>query len=200
MKRRASLFVLVTVALLAAACSVPRDDNARVITNSPRNTSVPVTTSNVDAPRVRQVYFPSSDRTRRSDAPSQGSQCRQPRFAASCRTLTSTVRREPLERRSPRQPLPSRHSSQQVIFILFELQVDRPTAIPSSLAFQQMSHVDRLPYSTASILVTTVSIPAVGHGGDKPSVKGPARADYTRTISHTTSRAVDDPPATTRAV
>ena len=58
MRRRASLFVLLTVALLAAACSVPRDNSARVITNAPRNTSVPVTTSNVDAPRVQaKVYF-----------------------------------------------------------------------------------------------------------------------------------------------
>ena len=49
---------LIPILLLVAACSVPRDNNARIVTNPQRNTSVPVTTSNVDAPRVQaKVYF-----------------------------------------------------------------------------------------------------------------------------------------------
>jgi hypothetical protein len=59
MTRRATvLLTFLTIALLAAACSVPRDNHARIVTNPQSNTSVPVTTSNVNAPRVQaKVYF-----------------------------------------------------------------------------------------------------------------------------------------------
>ena len=48
---------VLAMALAVAACSVPRDDNARIITDAPRNTAVPITTSNVDAPRTQAKVF-----------------------------------------------------------------------------------------------------------------------------------------------
>ena len=55
---RRMLLALIPLLLLVVACSVPRDNNARIVTNPQSNTSITVTTSDADAPRTQaKVYF-----------------------------------------------------------------------------------------------------------------------------------------------
>ena len=207
MRRRAVALVLATVALLAAACSVPRDDHARVITNAPRNTSITVTTSNVDAPRVQaKVYF-----VRSSDKKLEGVMTSVKKPGGAAELLEALIVDGPQENRLESK-IPKGVTYQvvassvpnEVIVILLNFRVDRLNRDALILAFQQIVFtLTELPdISSVQFSVGGRLYPVpLASGGDKPVGQGVRRdRDYDLETIYTTTTSTSTttiPPATT---
>ena len=206
MRRRAFVFVFLSVTLLAAACSVPRDNSARVITNSPRNTSITVTTSNVDAPRLQaKVYF-----VRSSDKKLEGVMTGVKTPGGSAELLEALIVDGPQENRLESK-IPKGVTYQvvassvpkEVIVILLNFRVDRLNRDALVLAFQQIVFtLTELP-DIASVQFSVggrlYPVP-LKSGGDKPVGQGVRRGDYDLETIYTTTTSTSTttiPPATT---
>ena len=206
MRRRAFVFVFLAVTLLAAACSVPRDNSARVITNSPRNTSITVTTSNVDAPRLQaKVYF-----VRSSDKKLEGVMTGVKTPGGSAELLEALIVDGPQENRLESK-IPKGVTYQvvacsvpnEVIVILLNFRVDRLNRDALVLAFQQIVFtLTELP-DIASVQFSVggrlYPVP-LKSGGDKPVGQGVRRGDYDLETIYTTTTSTSTttiPPATT---
>ena len=206
MRRRAFVFVFLSVTLLAAACSVPRDNSARVITNSPRNTSITVTTSNVDAPRLQaKVYF-----VRSSDKKLEGVMTGVKTPGGAAELLEALIVDGPQENRLESK-IPKGVTYQvvassvpkEVIVILLNFRVDRLNRDALVLAFQQIVFtLTELP-DIASVQFSVggrlYPVP-LKSGGDKPVGQGVRRGDYDLETIYTTTTSTSTttiPPATT---
>ena len=206
MRRRAFVFVFLAVTLLAAACSVPRDNSARVITNSPRNTSITVTTSNVDAPRLQaKVYF-----VRSSDKKLEGVMTGVKTPGGAAELLEALIVDGPQENRLESK-IPKGVTYQvvassvpkEVIVILLNFRVDRLNRDALVLAFQQIVFtLTELP-DIASVQFSVggrlYPVP-LKSGGDKPVGQGVRRGDYDLETIYTTTTSTSTttiPPATT---
>jgi hypothetical protein len=214
MTRRAFVFVFLSVTLLAAACSVPRDNSARVITNAPRNTSITVTTSNVDAPRLQaKVYF-----VRSSDKKLEGVMTGVKQPGGPSELLEALIVDGPQENRLESK-IPKGVTYQvvassvpnEVIVILLNFRVDRLNRDALVLAFQQIVFtLTELP-DIASVQFSVggrlYPVP-LKSGGDKPVGQGVRRTSpdydpdtvYTTTTSTSTSTSTSTAPAPTTPV
>jgi hypothetical protein len=203
------MFVLVTVALLAAACSVPRDNSARVITNSPGNTSVPVTTSNVDAPRVQaKVYFVRSSDKKLEGVMTSVKDFNADNVASPVELLEALIVDGPQENRLESK-IPKTVTFQvvgspaenEVIVILLNFRVDRLNRDALVLAFQQivytlteLPNIDSVQFSVNNRLYPV----PLKSGGDKPVGQGVRRLpDYDPETIYTTTSTTTTAPTTT---
>lgn len=206
MKRRAFVFVVLSVTLLAAACSVPRDDHARVITNVPRNTSITVTPSNVDAPRLQaKVYF-----VRSSDKKLEGVMTGVKKPGGPADLLEALIVDGPQENRLESK-IPKGVTYQvvassvpnEVIVILLNFRVDRLNRDALVLAFQQIVFtLTELPdIASVQFSVGGRLYPVPLKSGDKPVGQGVRRdRDYDLETIYTTTTSTSTstlPPATT---
>ena len=211
MTRRRWFLLFVAMALFAAACSVPRDENARVITNAPRNTSIPVTTSNANAARTQaKVYF-----VRSSDKKLEGVMMSVKLPADPDDLLEALIVDGPqdnrLESKLPRSatfqvvngPVPN-----ELIVILLNFRVDRLNRDALVLAFQQIVYtLTELPnVDSVQFSVNSAPYPVPLKSGDKPVGQGVSRERdydpetiYTTTTTTTTLPPTTPPPPTTPA-
>jgi hypothetical protein len=214
---RRVVLLLLAVALVVGACSVPRDDNARVITNAPRNTVVPVTTSSVDAPRTpAKVYF-----VRSSDKKLEGIMTNVKLSSTGApganELLEALIVDGPQERRlESKIPkgvtyriVPS-DTPHELIVILLNFRVDRLNRDALVLAFQQIVYtLTELPeVNSVQFSVNNAPYPVpLKSGGDKPVGQGVRRmTDYdaetiytTTTSTSTTTLAPPAQPTTSAA-
>jgi hypothetical protein len=217
MTRRASLLLtFLAIALLAAACSVPRDNHARIVTNPQSNTSVPVTTSNVNAPRVQaKVYFVRSSDKKLEGVMTSVKDLDGNNVASPIELLGALIVDGPqenrLESKIPKtvtyQILPSPNpSGKELIVLLTNLEVRNVNRGTLILAFQQIVYtltelpdVDSVQFSVRGALY-----PVPLKSGDKPVGQGVERGppDYdpetiyttTTTLAPTTAPAPTTPP------
>jgi hypothetical protein len=203
MTRRVCL-TLLAMALVIGACSVPRDNNARIITNPPLNTSVTVTTSSVNAPRTQaNVYF-----VRSSDKKLEAIPMSVKLPASADERLEALIVDGPQERRLeskiPKgvtyQVVVSSSTPNELIVILSNFRVDRLNRDALVLAFQQivytlteLADVDSVQFS-----VNNAPYPVpLASGGNKPVGHGVRRTvDYEPETIYTTTT---QPPATVPA-
>ena len=209
---RRIVFSLLVMALAVAACSVPRDDNARIITDAPRNTAVPVTTSDVDAPRTpAKVYF-----VRSSDKKLEGIMTSVKLSASGApgplELLEALIVDGPQERRLeskiPKgvtyQVVPS-NTPHELIVILLNFRVDRLNRDALVLAFQQIVYtLTELPeVNSVQFSVNGAPYPVpLASGGNKQVGLGVRRiVDYEPDTIYTTTTAPTTtlPPAATTA-
>ena len=199
---------LVAMALVVAACSVPRDDNARIITNAPRNTVVPVTTSSVDAPRTpAKVFF-----VRSSDKLLEGIMTSVKLSASGApgpvELLEALIVDGPQERRLeskiPKgvtfQVVPS-DTPHELIVILLNFRVDRLNRDALVLAFQQIVYtLTELPeVNSVQFSVNGAPYPVpLASGGNKPVGQGVRRiVDYISESIYTTTTTTSTTTTTT---
>jgi hypothetical protein len=215
MTRRALLLATLTIsALLAAACSVPRDSHARIVTNPQRNTSVPVTTSSVDAPRVQaKVYFVRSSDKKLEGVMTSVKDLDGDHVASPTELLQALIVDGPQESRleskipkavtSEVRPSPT---PKEVIVILPNFDVRNVNRGSLILAFQQIVYtLTELPaIDSVQFSVSGGLYPVPLKSGDKPIGQGVRRElpDYDpETIyTTTTSTSTSTLPAATTAV
>ncbi|MEO5841272.1 MAG: GerMN domain-containing protein [Acidimicrobiales bacterium] len=186
----AALFA--TLALMAAACSVPRDDNARIVTNPQRNTVVPITTSSVDVPRtLAKVYF-----VRSSDKKLEGimTSVKMPADAAALleALIVDGPQESRLESKIPKtatfQVVNSSTANEKIVILPnFDVRnVNRGTLI---LAFQQIVYtLTELPgVDSVQFSVRLGLYPVPLRNGDKPVGQGVRPADYDQETVYTTT-------------
>ena len=202
MTRRIAL-PLVAIALVVAACSVPRDANARVVTNPKNNTPVTVTTSNVDAPRMQaKVYF-----VRSSDKKLEGVTMSVKKPAMAYELLEALILDGPQERRLeskiPKtvsfEVRPSPAVPDELIVILPNFDVSNVNRGTLILAFQQIVYtLTELPnVNSVQFSVNNRLYPVPLKNGDKPAGQGVRRVpDYDQETIYTTTTTTL-PPATT---
>jgi hypothetical protein len=212
MTRRVLAALFVTLTVMAAGCSVPRDNNARIVTNPQRNTVVPVTTSSVDAPRTQaKVYF-----VRSSDKKLEGvmTKVKMPVDAAALleALIVDGPQESRLESKIPKtvtfQVVDSPAKNEKIVILPnFDVRnVNRNTLI---LAFQQIVYtLTELPgIDSVQFSVRGGLYPVPLKSGDKPAGQGVRPADYdaetvytTTTSTSTTTIAPTTPPAPTTPV
>jgi hypothetical protein len=216
---RRLLGAFVPMLLLVTACSVPRDDNARIVTNPQRDTSITVTTSDSDAPRTQaKVYF-----VRSSDKKLEGVMMgvRQPASGGApgpFELLEALIVDGPPERRLESK-IPKTVSFEvrqnsavpnELIVILPNFDVSNVNRGTLILAFQQMVYtLTELPdVDSVQFSVNGRLYPVPLKSGDKPVGVGvrPGFPDYepetiytttTTTTTTTTLPAATTAPATT---
>ena len=192
--RRSLSVLLITIALVITACSVPRDENARIVTNPHPATSAPNTTTNVDVPRTRaKVYF-----VRSSDDHLEGVMTSVRVPAEAPELLEALIVEGPTEQRLESKipksvsfetrpgPIPN-----ELIVILPNFQVDKLNRDAQVLAFQQMVYtLTELPTVNSvqfSVKNALYKVP-LRSGGVKPVGVGVRRSDYApETIFETTT-------------
>jgi spore germination protein GerM len=197
--------MLVAMTLAVAACSVPRDENARVITNPPRNTSVPVTTSNVNAERTpAKVYF-----VRSSDKKLEGVMTSVKKPGTPVDLLEALIVDGPQERRLESK-IPQTATFQviessvphELIVILQNFRVERLNRDALVLAFQQIVYtLTEIPdINSVQFSVNNAPYPVPLKSGDKPVGQGVHRmGDYDPETVYTTTTTTTLAPATTPA-
>ena len=193
---------LVAIALVVAACSVPRDANARVVTNPQNSTPVTVTTSNVDAPRTQaKVYF-----VRSSDKKLEGVMMSVKKPAMAYELLEALILDGPQERRLESK-IPKTVSFEvrpspepnELIVILPNFDVSNVNRGTLILAFQQIVYtLTELPnVNSVQFSVNNRLYPVPLKNGDKPAGQGVRRVpDYDQETIYTTTTTTL-PPATT---
>ncbi|MEO8692242.1 MAG: GerMN domain-containing protein [Acidimicrobiales bacterium] len=202
MTRRVLAALFVTLSVMAAACSVPRDDNARIVTNPQRNTIAPVTTSSVDAPRTQaKVYF-----VRTSDKKLEGimTGVKMPVDASALleALIVDGPQESRLESKIPKtvtfQVVDSPTKNEKIVILPnFDVRnVNRNTLI---LAFQQivftltgLPDVDSVQFSVRNGLY-----PVPLKSGDKPTGQGVRPSDYDAETVYTTTTSTSTIPPTT---
>ncbi|TML16428.1 MAG: GerMN domain-containing protein [Actinobacteria bacterium] len=200
MTRRIAL-PLIAIALVVAACSVPRDANARVVTNPQNSTPVTVTTSNVDAPRTQaKVYF-----VRSSDKKLEGVMTSVKKPAMAYELLEALILDGPQERRLESK-IPKTVSFEvrpspepnELIVILPNFDVSNVNRGTLILAFQQIVFtLTELPnVNSVQFSVNTRLYPVPLKNGDKPVGQGVGVRDYDQETIYTTTTTTL-PPATT---
>lgn len=209
MTRRAFLLLtFLAMALLAAACSVPRDNHARIVTNPQSNTSVPVTTSNVNAPRVpAKVYFVRSSDKKLEGVMTDVKDLDGNNVASPVELLGALIVDGPqangLESKIPKtvtyevraSPNPS---GKELIVILSNLEVRNVNRGTLILAFQQIVYtLTELPdVDSVQFSVRNGLYPVPLKSGDKPVGQGVRRGppDYDPETIYTTTTSL---PSTT---
>jgi hypothetical protein len=205
MTRRVCL-ALLAMALVIGACSVPRDNNARIITNAPLNTSITVTTSSVNAPRTQaNVYFVRSSDKKLEAIPMSV------RIPASAderleALIVDGPKESRLESKIPKgvtyQVVVSSSTPNELIVILSSFRVDRLNRDALVLAFQQIVYTltELADVNSVQFSVNGALYPVpLASGGNKPVGQGVRRiVDYEpETIYTTTTASTTSLPAAT---
>ncbi|HUP74127.1 MAG TPA: GerMN domain-containing protein [Acidimicrobiales bacterium] len=205
MTRRVFL-TLIAMALVIAACSVPRDNNARIITNPPLNTAVTVTTSSANAPRTQaNVYF-----VRSSDKKLEAIATSVKLPASADERLEALIVDGPQERRLESKipkgvtyQVVSSSVPHELIVILSNFRVDRLNRDALVLAFQQIVYTltELAEVNSVQFSVNNAPYPVpLASGGNKPVGQGVRRiVDYEPETIYTTTTLPPTtlPPATT---
>ena len=195
---RRCVVTLAALALVVGACSVPRDDNARIITDPQRNTLVPITTSNVNAPRTQaKVYFVRSTDDKLEGVMTSVKDLDADNVASPVELLQALIVDGPQERhlesRIPRSvTFQVRQGSidNELIVILFSFEVKRMNRDALVLAFQQMVYtLTELPHvNSVQFSVNNNLYPVPLYSGDKPIGQGVRRiVDYNPDTIYTTT-------------
>jgi hypothetical protein len=211
MTRRSFSALLATVALVVTACSVPRDDNARIVTNPHPGTSVPITTTGTDMPRTKaKVYFVRSADDKLEGVVTSVKEGNNLSEQGAAR-LEALIVDGPQEHRLESK-IPNTATFEIRQRAKDELTVILPNFHPKGLnrdalvlAFQQMVYtLTELPEISSvqfSVSNALYSVP-LRSGGVKPVGVGVRRSDYAAETIYettTTTSTTTAPPATTAA-